>query len=372
MSGGGRTLRQNHPSAGKESRSEIQVLVVDDSPVVREFLVHILNSATGLRVVGTAHDGNEALAWVHHRVPDVITMDIHMPNMDGFEATRQIMETCPVPIVIVSSTTSIKEVATTFRALEVGALAVVSCPDGIGHARHEASSRELIEIVKLMSEVRVVRRWARNRGAAPSDPMIHVPPDKNHAVPIELVVVGASTGGPQALRLLLAGLPKDFPVPVVIVQHIAPGFLGGLVEWLAGFCALPVQIAQEGERIRAGRVYFAPDGHQMAINQAGLIRLVQDAPVNIHRPSVSYLFHSVAKTYGRKAVGVLLTGMGKDGAAELALMKGYGAVTIVQDADSSVVHGMPGEAIRLEAADYILEPGAISALLAQLTGSGRS
>ncbi|MHB1567283.1 MAG: chemotaxis-specific protein-glutamate methyltransferase CheB [Acidiferrobacter sp.] len=346
----------------------ITVLVVDDSPSVREFLVHILSAAPRLRVIGTAGNGEEALAWVRNKAPDVITMDIHMPKMDGFEATRRIMETCPVPIVIVSGSTRIHEVATTFRALEMGALAVVRRPTGIGHTQHEATARELVETVQLMSEVRVVKRWAQSRadtspaGAKTLKTVGVAPRD----VRIELVAVGASTGGPQALQRLLSVLPQDFPAPVVVVQHIAAGFLEGLVEWLAGSCALPVAIARNGEAMRARHIYFAPDGYQMAVGRAGLVGLTREAPVNLHRPSVSYLFRSVVAAYGAGAAGVLLTGMGKDGAEELRLMQQSGAVTIAQDAQSSVVHGMPGEAIRLEAAAYVLEPAAIAALLVRL------
>ncbi|MHB1941431.1 MAG: chemotaxis-specific protein-glutamate methyltransferase CheB [Acidiferrobacteraceae bacterium] len=349
----------------------ITVLVVDDSPSVRDFMTHVLSSDPGLRVIGTAGNGEEALELARSRKPDVITMDIHMPKMDGFEATRRIMETCPVPIVIVSGSTSVHEIATTFRALEMGALAVVPRPDGIGHAQHEVTARGLVETVKLMSEVKVVKRWASSR-AAVLQPRVSARESsaKHLATRVELVAVGASTGGPQALHVLLSRLPKDFPAPVVIVQHIAAGFLGGLVEWLSGSCALPIHIAREGESIQAGNVYIAPDGYQMAIRGAGLIRLVLDAPVNLHRPSVSYLFRSVAETYGRKAAGVLLTGMGKDGAEELRLMKQGGAVTIAQDAKTSVVHGMPGEAIRLEAAAYVLEPAAIATLLSRLAQPG--
>ena len=346
----------------------IDVLVVEDSPVVREFLIHVLGSDPQIRVIGTATNGEEALEWARKKKPDVITMDIHMPKMDGFEATRRIMETCPVPIVIVSGTSTGGEVTTTFRALEMGALAVVPRPNGIGHAEYEATARELVQTVKLMSEVKVVKRWARQGGAAVVPrPSVAEETDIGRApARIELVAIGASTGGPQALHALLSGLPQDFPAPVLVVQHIAVGFLPGLVEWLVGACALPVQIAKPGESLRPGQVYVAPDGFQMGVRRGGIVTLTRDEPENSHRPSVSYLFRTVAEAYGRHAVGVLLTGMGKDGAEELKLMKDRGAVTIAQDAASSIVHGMPGEAIRLEAAAYVLPPVRIAAALAGL------
>ncbi len=346
----------------------VNVLVVEDSPVVREFLVYVLNSDPEIRVVGTATDGEEAIDAAREMKPDVITMDIHMPRMNGFEATRRIMETCPVPIVIVSGTSTGDEMTTTFRALEMGALAVVQRPNGVGHARHEATAKELVQTVKLMSEVKVVKRWARQRDATVvprSSPVKEMDIGRAPAR-IELIAIGASTGGPQALHAVLSGLPRDFPAPVVIVQHIAVGFLQGLVEWLAGSCALPVHIAKHGEALQPGRVYLAPDGFQMGVRHGGIIALIQDAAEHSHCPSVSYLFRTVAEVYGRNAVGVLLTGMGKDGAEELKLMKDRGAVTIAQDERTSIVHGMPGEAIRLEAAGHVLPPERIAAALTVL------
>lgn len=345
----------------------INVLVVEDSPVIREFLVHTLSSDPRIHVIGTATNGEEALERVRQKKPDIITMDIHMPKMDGFEATRRIMETCPVPIIIISGSSTGDEVATTFRALEMGALTVIPRPNGIGHPRYEATAKELIQTVKLMSEVRVVKRWARTRAA---EPLSHSLTEATGAgyVParIDLVAIGASTGGPQTLHTVLSGLPGDFPAPVLVVQHIAPGFLQGLVEWLAGSCALPVRIAAHGETLRPGQVYIAPDGFQMEVRRGGIIDLTRGERGNRHCPSVSCLFHTVAEVYGRNAAGVLLTGMGKDGAQELKLMKERGAVTIAQDAQSSIVHGMPGEAIRLGAAAHVLAPEQIAATLISL------
>jgi chemotaxis protein methyltransferase CheR len=183
---------------------------------------------------------------------------------------------------------------------------------------------------------------------------------------IRLVAVGASTGGPLALQTVLAGLPRDFPVPVVIVQHIAPGFTDGFAEWLTESCGLPIHVANHGERILPGHVYLAPDGAQMRVESEGRLALSSDGPENGLRPSVSFLFRSVARVYGPQAVGVLLTGMGKDGAQELKMMRDAGAVTIAQDKESSVVHGMPGEAIGLEAATYVLPPVRMPAVLASL------
>ena len=346
----------------------IRVLVVEDSPVVREFLVHILSSDPAIQVVRTASDGGEALRAVEECTPDITTMDIHMPKMNGLEATRRIMETHPIPIVIVSGSSNSREVATTFHAIEAGAVAFVARPRGIGNPDHEATVKELVQTVKLMAEVKVVRRWARPRkdaAAGVASPSVVVSPEQVPAE-IQLVAIGASTGGPLVLQTILSGLPSDYSVPVLIVQHMAAGFVEGFVDWLAQTSALPIHVAKPGERILPGHAYVAPDGLQMEVKLGGRLVLTEDKSENGHRPSVGYLFRSVSRIYGRKAVGVLLTGMGKDGAEGLRQMREMGAVTIAQDKESSVVHGMPGEAIRLGAATYVLPPNRIALALARL------
>jgi two-component system, chemotaxis family, protein-glutamate methylesterase/glutaminase len=345
----------------------IKVLVVEDSPVVRDFLIYILNADPGICVVGSASNGEEALEAVKHYRPDVITMDIHMPKMDGIEATRRIMETLPVPIVIVSGSTDPHENTKTFRAMEAGALAVLIRPPGIGHPDHEASVRELVQTVILMSEVKVVRRWpqTRYRSDMPSTPAALV----DRPAKVKVVAMGASTGGPPVLQTILAMLPRDFPLPVLIVQHIASGFVTSFVQWLAQTSSLPMHVAEHGEYVAGGHVYVAPDEFQMKVAHGGKIVLTKDGPESGLRPSVSYLFRSIGAVYGGEAVAVLLTGMGRDGAEELRLLKGKGAVTIAQDKESSVVHGMPGEAIKLGGATYILAPEKIPAVLIGLASN---
>lgn len=346
----------------------IRVLVVEDSPVVREFLVHLLSSDPEVRVIGTAKDGEEALHAVEQVKPDIITMDIHMPKMNGLEATRRIMENNPTPIVIVSGSWDSKEVARTFHAMEAGALAIVQRPAGVGHPNHEETSAELIRTVKLMSEVKVVKRWGRSRrtAATPAASPAGETGVRGTPAEVQLVAIGASTGGPLAIQTILSGLPNNFPVPIVIVQHMAAGFIQGFVEWLAQTSDLPVHVAAQGEIVQPGHAYVAPDGFQMKVAKGGKIWLTTDEPENHLRPSVSSLFRSVANVYGQNAIGVLLTGMGKDGAQELKQMKEKGAITIAQDVESSVVHGMPGEAIELNAASYVFSPGRIAEALSSL------
>jgi two-component system, chemotaxis family, protein-glutamate methylesterase/glutaminase len=345
-----------------------KVLVVEDSAVMREYLVAILASDPALQVIGTANNGEEAVEAAKRLQPDVITMDINMPKLDGFDATRQIMETAPKPIVIVTGSWDPKEVVTSFRAMEAGAVAVVAKPPGIGHPEHAALAQELIQTVKTMAEVKVVRRWARPQLAAKAtgeaNPAFVGP--KRHIRPIKLIAIGASTGGPMALRSLLAALPRPFALPMVIVQHMAAGFIAGFVEWLVQTTGMPIHVATDGETLLPGHVYVAPDGFQMKMKSWGKVALTQDPAEHGLSSSVSYLFRSVAEVYGSSAVGILLTGMGRDGAAELKRMRDRGAITFVQDKESSVIHGMPGEAIRLGAASYVLAPERIASALVVL------
>lgn len=353
----------------------IKVLVVDDSAVVREFITHVLSSDPTIKVVGAANNGEEALEAVRRLKPDVITMDISMPKMNGIEATRLIMERQPTPIVIVSGNLG-GEDAASFRAFEAGALAVLARPAGIGHRDHAAAAKELIQTVKLMSEVRVVRRWSRSRQAEAvkrnASQVIASKVETSHRRPatkIKLIALGASTGGPLVLQQILSGLPKNYPATILIVQHIAAGFVQGFAEWLAQTSGFPVQVAINGEPLLPGRVYVAPDGFHLEVQSGYRISLRDGEAENGLRPSVSALFRSVANVLGAEAVGVLLTGMGRDGAEELKLMRDRGAITIAQDEASSVIHGMPGEAIKLDAAMHILPPERITAMLNSLATS---
>ena len=340
---------------------KIRVLIVDDSSAVRMMLRHILDSDPWIEVIGTAKNGREALDFVTQKKPDLILMDILMPEMDGFEATRRIMETQPVPIVICSGSTNDRETASLFRLMEAGAVACVEKPIGTEHKDFEKTVTSLLQTVKLMSEVKVVRRWPRrektNGAAAPLIAQDRAPA----AVPI--IGIGASTGGPPVLQSILAALPSDFPVPVLIVQHIAAGFLPGLAEWLKQTTGLPIHIAAYGIEPLPGHIYLGPDEFHMGMGAGARLVLSKEPPDNGLRPSVSHLFRSLAEVCGRNAVGVLLTGMGRDGAEELKLMREQGAVTIAQDKETSVVHGMPGEAIALNAATHVLPADKIAAAL---------
>jgi two-component system, chemotaxis family, protein-glutamate methylesterase/glutaminase len=349
------------------ANSKIKVLVVDDSNVARQLLVHLLESDSQICVIGAINDGQEAVDFVATNSPDVVLMDIHMPRLNGFEATRRIMEAHPLPIVICSATTDPKEVATTFRAMEAGAVACVRKPVASGHRDFEELTANLLQTVKLMSEVQVVRRWARTRThslTTPTAPPVGLKAER--AAAIRFVGIGASTGGPPVLQTILAGLPKNFPVPILIVQHIARGFLSGLAEWLNQTTGLQIHIAPDGISPLPGHVYFAPDDLHMGVGNHGRIVLAREKPENGSRPSASYLFRSLALECGPSAVGVLLTGMGKDGALELKRMKDGGAVTIAQDRETSTVYGMPAEAIELGGATYVLPADRIAVTLVSI------
>lgn len=347
------------------SSRKLNVLVVEDSRDTREMLVSLLESDPALTVVSAVADGPAALAAVAKCRPDVVTMDMHLPVMDGFETTRRIMETHPVPIVILSANSDAVEVAKSFRALEAGAVATVERPAS-ANSYTGVIAENLLDTVKAMAGVKVVRRWprARNTGPVPIAARMALP--QKPTSDIQLVAIGASTGGPPVLRTILAGLGPNFPVPVLIVQHISAGFVQGLADWLNDSTGMRVRLARQGEYGQPGHAYLAPDGCQMTVNRFGQIFCAPGQPENGLQPAVSCLFRSVAQHFGARAVGVLLTGMGRDGADELMLMRNAGAVTIAQDKETSIVHGMPGEAIALGAAKHVLPPERIVAQLRNL------
>ena len=345
-----------------------KVLIVDDSHTTREYLKHIINKDKNLRVVDMAADGEEAVKIVSMRPPDVVVMDVYMLKMDGYKATEKIMHSNPVPIVIVSANLNVEDVKKTFRAMEAGAVAVLEKPKGPGHPDSERQAAKLVNTVKSMSEVMVVKRIAKYQapGSAAEPPAKARP--RHLPARTEIIAIGSSTGGPPVIQSILSNLREGFPVPILIVQHIAANFLEGMAGWLDRETPLAIKIPENGEFVKGEQVYFAPDGYHMGITDKGEIVLSIGSPENSVRPAISYLFRSVANAYGSRAVGVLLTGMGKDGAPELKLMKEKGAVTIAQDKESAVVNGMPGEAVKLGAVDYVLPPEEIAALLNSLVG----
>jgi two-component system, chemotaxis family, protein-glutamate methylesterase/glutaminase len=344
----------------------IRLLVVEDSKTVQQALVAAFSSDPQIEVIGTAESGEAAVEAALTLRPDVITMDINMPGMNGFEATRAIMSSSPVPIVIVTGKMDPKDSATLFRVMEAGALMVQAKPEPIGTPGHADSVAQLIRHVKLMSEIKVVRRSFATAPQVPLPAPLHDP-----AARIKVVAIGASTGGPPLLRQILAALAPDFDAAVLVVQHMADGFTENFVHWLNQHSRLPVLLAENGMAIEPGRVYLAPNGSHLETGPGDRIVLSGAPAENGVRPSVSTLFRSVAQRYGRQATGVLLSGMGSDGALGLKTMKDQGGITIAQNKESSVVFGMPFEAIRLEAALYILPPEGIIELLTTLVPAAK-
>ncbi|MQA99128.1 MAG: chemotaxis-specific protein-glutamate methyltransferase CheB [Actinobacteria bacterium] len=337
----------------------LRVLVADDSAVFRSLLSRLLGSDPMIQVVGEAVDGRQAVTMAHRLKPDVITMDMHMPVMDGFEATRRIMETSPRPIVIVSASVDQRDVDRSFRALEAGAVALVGKPPAPTDAGFSSAVREILTTVKLMAEVKVVRRRPRSDVAGPG---VRLAPELLDRV--ELVAIAGSTGAPAALATILGALPPDLPVPVLVVQHIAAGFEQGLVEWLQRGSSLRIRLATSRLPLRPGEVVVAPNGRHLAVARGAAI-LDGSGPVDGHRPSATHLFNSVAAAYGANAVGVILTGMGSDGARGLVELKRSGGHVIAQDQATSVVYGMARSAVALGAVDRVLPLDSIAAAIVE-------
>jgi len=347
----------------------INVLIVDDSLTTREYISYIIDQDPELRLVGAARNGQEAIQLVASASPDVVIMDIHMPGMDGYKATRTIMETRPVPIIIHSSLVAPEQTKNIFNAMEAGAVAVAQKPPGIGNPETKPFMEKLLRTVKLMAEVKVVRRRpARPKKQSPESPARIL--QATDLTGIEVIAIGASTGGPPVLHQIFRELPPDFPVPIAVVQHITTGFLPGMLRWLGGDSRLDLKIARTGDSLAPGHVYFAPEESNMGISDNGRILVTKFGGQKELKRPVTHLFMSVAQRCGARAVGILLTGMGDDGALGLKEMKRRGAQTLVQDRETATVFGMPESAIKLDAANYILSPPEISDFLNGLSARG--
>jgi two-component system chemotaxis response regulator CheB len=357
-------------SSDFEEEKRLRVLVVDDSPVARSVLRSILESNPGIEVIGTARNGWEGVQMATQLHPDVITMDVRMPEMDGYEATQQIMAYHPRPILIVTASLAKQDVDFSFRMLEAGALDIFEKPAGDDPEALRGRAQALIERVRLLSRVRVITHLRGRRKIGPPTPIRHVEV-KPSTVPAEtpscLVVIGASTGGPRALQRILSHLPSSLAAPVLVVQHIASGFTRGLADWLAGETALRVAVAREGEGLSPGRIYVAPEGQHIVPGRR-TIRL-STTPRTMPIPSVDVTMQAAARSWGAAAIGVLLTGMGSDGARGLLAIRQAGGITIAQNQATSTIFGMPNAAIQIAAATKVLPlseiPAAIQEAVAQ-------
>ncbi len=344
--------------------AKIRVVVADDSPVAREMLLQILASDPGIEVIGTATNGQEAVDAVARLRPDLITMDIHMPGMDGLEATEHIMAYTPTPILVVSSSVYGEGMGRAFDALAVGALEVIKKPEPKDWAALGGIAREIIRTVKILSRVKVITHIRGRRAPVYGAPPVETVTGERSRT-VRIIAIGSSTGGPTALLNVLARLPHDLPVPVVIAQHIAEGFVPGLASWLDAGSKISVVPATDGDVMRPGVAYMATTGSNMQVDGM-TIRFTTPKPGQLYIPSADTLFESVAVSYHDRAIGVLLTGMGADGAVGLKTLFDRGAHTICQDELTSTVWGMPKAAIDLGAAGAVLPVHEIAGAIAEI------
>jgi two-component system chemotaxis response regulator CheB len=342
----------------------IKVLLVDDSPVALAVLKRMLAKSPEIEVVGTAANGREALHLIPLVNPDVVCTDLHMPVMDGLEFTKEAMARHPLPILLVSISGN-EDSLNAFRVLEAGAVDVLQKPRAHFELDFEKLAPELATKIKILAGVHVFRR---RRSEAVSIDENAGKKQLNHRMvlpelPLRMVVIGASTGGPTALQTILAMMPADFPLPIICIQHISEGFLQGLVDWLTSRCRMKVEIARAEAFPQPGTIYFPQENTHLTIDHKGRFAISAEPPCEGHRPSVTVAMNSVAKYYGNSVLGILLTGMGRDGAEGLQTVRRAGGVTIAQDEETCIVFGMPQQAIMLGAAEYVVPLDEIGSLL---------
>ena len=335
----------------------IRVLIADDSSLTRAILAEIFAASGDICVAGEAVNGQEALRETERLKPDLIVMDLLMPVMDGLSAIEEIMARCPTPILVLSATLEDQEVDRAFAAIKRGALDVLPKPSASELALPEGFAAALLDKVRLLSRIRVIRHPLRLRKEVPVEPA--------HGGYRNILAIGASTGGPKAVLGIVRSLPSAFPGVVFVVQHIASGFAKGFADWINRESRMRVKLAEDGEECRPGVAYVAPNDCHMEV-AGGRVRLLTAEPVNNCIPSIDVLFRSLAAESGSHVVGVLLTGMGRDGAQGLKCIKERGGTTIVQDEQSCVVFGMPKAAIGLAAADQVLPLDSIPAAVQKL------
>lgn len=352
----------------------IPVLLVQDLAVDLEILVRMLTSSAEVKIVGTARNGKEALALIPKVQPAIVCTDMHMKEMDGLELTKQVMARHARPILVISASVQKEDTHNISQLLAAGALDVLPKPKAGLTLDYERTQQELINKIKILAGVKVftkrqqhhTRIGAQISASKEAKSFSHLSTTKqliNVTTSIRVVTIGASTGGPQALHTILTQLPADFSVPIICTQHISEGFLQGFIDWLAPACKLLVKVAQVGEQPLPGTIYFAPEKTHLALDSQGKFTYLRSLPVDGHCPSVTVTFKAVADFYGKATVGVLLTGMGRDGAEGMRVIAQAGGITIAQDEKSSVVFGMPMEAIALGAVQYILPTHEIAPLL---------
>lgn len=339
---------------------KIRVFIADDSGLVRELIRAIIEMDPEMEVAGEASNGREAVERVRILRPDIVTMDIEMPEMDGLEAIEQIMAENAVPILVVTTRGDAK---TAYAAISKGALDLVVKPDVNIEEAHEFVAK-----LKLMSKVKVIRHISGS--LSPKRPAPAGLPVFQGGASDRVVAIATSTGGPDALSVILSRLPEKFPAPIVIAQHISEGFVGGMVGWLKTLSRVDIKVAADGEILKPGIAYVCPSENHMRIDSSGRITFVERHPKDIYRPSCDVLLSSVAEAFGKKAIGVILTGMGSDGVAGMKRIKDAGGRTIAQDEKTSVIFGMPKLAIENNSIDRVLPLDEISGEIARAVAGG--
>jgi two-component system chemotaxis response regulator CheB len=337
----------------------IKVLVTDDSALTREVIKDIFRLTEDIIIVGEAADGKSAIELTHKVKPDLVLMDLMMPVMDGLTAIEEIMAHAPTPILVLSASLGDRDVNNAFDAIKRGALDVMAKPEGFTtEAVSPGFASAIIENVRMLARIKVIRRRATRSRVPPSSELKSEEPHR-------ILAIGASTGGPQAVMKIVSSLPAGFNASVLIVQHIASGFAYGFAQWLNRESSIPVRLAKDGEDFRPGTALVAPSNCHMTVG-GGRIKLTKEQPVNCCRPSIDVLFKSLALEHGGAVVGILLSGMGKDGAEGLTHIRKRGGMTIAQDEESCAVFGMPKAAIAMDAVDMVVPLGNIPQTISRL------
>jgi two-component system chemotaxis response regulator CheB len=350
-------------------KERIRVLIADDSPFVCRLLSSYLCVAAGFETVATAYTGRRAVEKAKELRPDAVTMDLEMPEMDGLEALRQIMRECPAPVVVISGVSG-KAATRTLQALDLGAVDFVLKYAPGSSVDPDELRQEIVAKVRAASQIRVIRLLDGNH-AAPSAPVRTSFPavapvedtGASRALPGGLIVIGASTGGPLALRELLSGIPRDYPGAIIVVQHMPASFTGVLASQLQRHVAIEVREAEDGDTLRPGLALVAQGGFHLLLRPGLRVALRQGPAACGHCPSIDITMESAAQIYGSRVKGVVLTGMGDDGSVGLAAIRAKGGMTFAQDAGSCIVNGMPLRAIEKGVVDNVAPPWQIAQLL---------
>ncbi len=354
----------------------IKVFLVEDSPVALTILQRVLNTTSEVQIVGTATNGMIALEQIPHLKPDIICTDLLMGKMDGLELTKQLMAVHPIPILVISEVVTDNDTKKIGQLIEAGVLDVFPKPKTGLIQDYEKQQQALVQKIKLLSGVQVFSRKI-NPSSSPqiehqapvnikfnNDLLSNLLSNKNY----KMVTIGVSTGGPKALQTILQNLPSNFPLPIVCIQHISEGFLDSLIDWLSKESLLKIKVAENGELPLPGIVYFAPEKYHLKLDFQGRF-IYSDAPaINNHRPAITSTFTSIAQFYGKDTIGILLTGMGRDGALGIEHIYRMGGMTIAQDEATSIIFGMPKEAIDLGVVQQVLPLPKIASFLMELVG----